>query len=381
MKLSTGIEKLDEILDGGIDSHSSVLILTDTMVDKATFAQHILSRRIMEGDKAIYLTTTKLPSKILKNMYNHGFETEGIVFIDCISHTLGKESPEKFVLQEKLTEVENAWKKTIELMDRALRETEGFKFFVFDCLESFMGLGAETISKEIEKLKEDARDLRTTFLFLFTDWGYEKEEIEKLKKSFDKVIELGTIEKKLIWMNYFTVEGKPKVLFAITPAGVGVYVPKILVTGPYHAGKSSLIKLLSEKSVSVDRLGTTIALDHGYIEKKGLVCDIFGTPGQERFDWILKILAKDTWGVILVVDSTKPETFPRALEMLNKVKGEGIAFVVFANKQDLPNALKPEEVKKKLGVPDVIGTSVIKGEGCEEGLKMLFDKIFKLRAI
>ncbi|MEM7825769.1 MAG: GTP-binding protein, partial [Candidatus Aenigmatarchaeota archaeon] len=188
----------------------------------------------------------------------------------------------------------------------------------------------------------------------------------------DTVRRLYTIEKKLLWMNYFQYDDSPKILFQITQTGVNIYVPKILVTGPFGAGKSSTIHSLSERAVSIDKLGTTIALDHGYIEKKGLVCDIFGTPGQERFDWILKILSRDVWGVILVVDSTKPETFERAKEMLEKVRGYEIPFVIFANKQDLPNALSLEEIKRILGFEDVIGTSAVKKEGVEEGLKLLF---------
>jgi len=70
--------------------------------------------------------------------------------------------------------------------------------------------------------------------------------------------------------------------FVVQP---GVYIPKILVTGPYNAGKSSFVKKISKKSVSVDRKAlsafpTTIALDIGHLEYKGFVADVFGTPGQ-----------------------------------------------------------------------------------------------------
>jgi small GTP-binding protein len=381
MKLKVGIEKLEEMLDGGIDSNSSVLLLTDTMVDKASFAQHMLSARIIDGDVGIYLTTSKTPEQILRNMYEHGWESKGIVFVDCISQTLGKESDAKYLLREAITNVEAAWKGTVELFEKALTETQGFKFAIFDCLETFMGVCAEEIAKKIVEWKNLLEKTKTTCIYLFTNWGYREEDIKKICDAADIVIDLGTIEKKLLWMNYFTVKDKPKVFFSILPTGVSLYIPKILVTGPFHAGKSSIIHALSEKAVSVDRLGTTVALDHGYIEKKGMICDIFGTPGQERFDWILKILAKDTWGIILVVDSTKPETFGRAIEMLSQVKEYGIAFIVFANKQDLPNALKPEEVAKKMGVAreDVVGTSALTKAGLEEGLKALFDKIFKIK--
>lgn len=381
MKISTGIEKLDEILGGGIESNSAVLLLTGTLIDKSSFSQHILSTRILDGDKGIYLTTSKQPSVILKNMYEHGWESKGIIFVDCISFTLKQESDAKYVLKTLVTKPEEAWEETLKLLEQALNEIPGLKTVVFDCLEVFMGIGANRIADDIKKLKNTLEKTKSTCLFLFTDWGYSKEELEEVCSVMDSVIKLDSIEKKLLWMNYFQYNDSPKILFQITQVGVNIYVPKILVTGPFGAGKSSTIHSLSERAVSIDKLGTTIALDHGYIEKKGLVCDIFGTPGQERFDWILKILSRDVWGVILVIDSTKPETFERAKEMLEKVRGYEIPFVVFANKQDLPNALNLDKIKRILGFEDIVGTSAIKKEGLEEGLKLLFDKIFKLKII
>ncbi|MCS7106349.1 MAG: GTP-binding protein [Candidatus Aenigmarchaeota archaeon] len=381
MKISTGIEKLDEVLGGGVESNSAILLLTGTLIDKSSFSQHILSTRISEGDRGVYLTTSKPPTVILKNMYEHGWLSENIVFVDCISFTLKQESDAKYVLRTFVTKPEEAWEETLKLFEQALRETPGLKTAVFDCLEVFMGVGAGRVAEGIKRLKDIFDETKTTCFFLFTNWGYSEEELNEVCSIMDTVIKLDTLEKKLLWMNYFQYDDSPKILFQITQTGVNIYVPKILVTGPFGAGKSSTIHSLSEKAVSIDKLGTTIALDHGYIEKKGLVCDIFGTPGQERFDWILKILARDVWGVILVVDSTKPETFERAKEMLEKVRGYEIPFVVFANKQDLPEALSVEEIKKVLGFEDVVGTCAIKKEGLEEGLRLLFDKIFKLKTI
>lgn len=379
MKLKTGIEKLDEILDGGMDSGSVVLIISDTLVDKASFAQHILSQRILDGDKGIYITTTKIPKQILKNMYEHGFEFSNIEFIDCISFTYERESEAKYIVKEKIINVENSWNELNNIFIKTMNEIQGFKTIVFDSLETFMSIGADKIIEKIKEWKNLVESSNSLMIILLTNWGYSKEEIELIKNNVDKVIQVGTIEKKLTWINYFSVENKPKIFFTITATGVNLYIPKILVTGPYHAGKSSTVKSLSERAVSVNRLGTTIALDHGYIERKGIVCDIFGTPGQERFDWILKILAKDVWGIILIVDSTKPETFGRALEMLEKAREENIPFVIFANKQDLSNALSPKEIAKMFNVneEDVIPTSAIKNEGLEEGLKRLINKIFK----
>jgi len=376
MKFTSGIPKLDEVLDGGIKYDSTVLILADPLVDVATFAQQMLSHRLGEGDNCIYLSTNKLPKDIESNMYKHGFNRDGLIFIDCLSYTLNKKSDAKYVLEHSITEGRITWDEVRKLWENVLLSEGGRKFAVWDCLQTFMGFSNE-IPDFIKKCKALNEDTKTTSVFILTNWGYDKNEIERIKNAFDVVIETATVAKKLLLLNYYKVDDKPAIPFQITLTGVTLYVPKILITGPYNAGKSTLVKQLSETAVSVDRLGTTIALDHGYVEKKGFACNLFGTPGQERFDWIMEVLSKDVWGVILIVDSTQPETFPRALEMLEKVKAEHIPFVVFANKQDVEGALPPEEVKKRLGVPIVIGGSAMKGENTEKALSVLFDEILK----
>ncbi|MDX1611920.1 MAG: GTP-binding protein, partial [Candidatus Thermoplasmatota archaeon] len=142
--------------------------------------------------------------------------------------------------------------------------------------------------------------------------------------------------------------------------GVHVYIPKVVVTGPYNAGKSTFVHTVSDTAVSVDRLGTTVALDHGHVTINGVTADIFGTPGQARFDPILRTVAGQALGVIVLVDATKPDTFPRARELLEKTVVHGIPVIIAANKQDLPGALTPEEVEARLKPPrhvKVIGCS------------------------
>jgi signal recognition particle receptor subunit beta len=86
---------------------------------------------------------------------------------------------------------------------------------------------------------------------------------------------------------------------------------------------------------------------------------LFGTVGQPRFDPILELLGGEALGVILVIDSTKPEEFLRAKEMMLKAKVHGLPYVVAANKQDLPSAVSVGEIKTKMNIPhdvEVIGT-------------------------
>ena len=86
---------------------------------------------------------------------------------------------------------------------------------------------------------------------------------------------------------------------------------KILFTGTMGAGKTTAIAAVSEippmrtdvrnTDDSVSKATTTVALDNG--EKLRL----YGTPGQERFAFMWRILARGALGLIILIDNTRPD--------------------------------------------------------------------------
>jgi len=200
------------------------------------------------------------------------------------------------------------------------------------------------------------------------------------------VIKVGGISKRVVYGQYYgvlradwTKTNEKAILFKLVrPGGIKAFIPKVLVTGPFNAGKSTFVHALSTRSVSVDRLGTTVALDHGYVEHKGFSADIFGTPGQKRFDPIIKLLGGEALGIFLVVDSTRPEDFPRAVTMLEMTSRFGLPYVVVANKQDLEGALSLEEIRKMLNIHEdvpVVPASAVQKKGVLEAFEALVDMV------
>jgi small GTP-binding protein len=230
-----------------------------------------------------------------------------------------------------------------------------------DSVSTFLDMGVneeDTLDKIGTLIKE--LNLQGVFIIsLFVDWGYDNKIVARVKDIFENIVELKPVERQVIFLSYFNVSkkfgkknGNLEFPFKVLkPGGVRVFIPKILVTGPYHAGKSSFVQSASTRAVSVNRVGTTIALDFGHVDLGGFAVDLFGTPGQERFDPILELLAGESLGVILVVDSTKPETFGRAMEMVEKTRTTGLPIVIAANKSDLPGALTIKGIKKRMGLP------------------------------
>lgn len=133
---------------------------------------------------------------------------------------------------------------------------------------------------------------------------------------------------------------------------------KMVVTGPFNSGKTAFIQSVSEIDVvsterkitsQAERIKetTTVAMDFGRITvDEDLVLYLFGTPGQKRFDFMWEILSEGMLGFIVMVDSTRPETFREAKRILETFRAYApTPYVVAANKQDMPDAWDVEDLK------------------------------------
>jgi uncharacterized protein len=146
---------------------------------------------------------------------------------------------------------------------------------------------------------------------------------------------------------------------------------KMVITGPFSSGKTEFIRSISEIDVVTTERGisseaertvkesTTVAMDFGRITvDDDLVLYLFGTPGQRRFDFMWEILAEGMLGFVVMVDSTKPETFREAKSILETFRAYApTPYVVAANKQDMPDAWNTNDLRIALRI--------------EEGVKLL----------
>jgi small GTP-binding protein len=136
---------------------------------------------------------------------------------------------------------------------------------------------------------------------------------------------------------------------------------KIVVTGPFNSGKTEFIQSVSEidvvsteRKISSDvekvKETTTVAMDFGRITvDDDLVLYLFGTPGQKRFDFMWEILSEGMLGFIVMVDSTRPETFREARNILETFKAYApTPYVVAANKQDCKDAWDLDDMRLAL---------------------------------
>src|SRR3972149_6899383 len=136
---------------------------------------------------------------------------------------------------------------------------------------------------------------------------------------------------------------------------------KMVITGPFNSGKTQFIRSVSEidvvsteRKISTDvekvKDQTTVAMDFGRITvDDDLVLYLFGTPGQRRFDFMWEILSEGMLGFIVMVDSTRPETFREARSILETFRAYApTPFVVAANKQDIEDAWELGDMRHAL---------------------------------
>jgi small GTP-binding protein len=140
---------------------------------------------------------------------------------------------------------------------------------------------------------------------------------------------------------------------------------KVVVTGPFNAGKTTFIKAVSEITVlSTERQvsdasgegsgETTVAMDFGRITiADDVVLYLFGTPGQERFSFMWETLSEGMLGFVLLVDAEDPESFEDAKSMIEFFRNmSDVPFVVAANKVPPTDVRTLRSVRASIGLSD-----------------------------
>lgn len=149
---------------------------------------------------------------------------------------------------------------------------------------------------------------------------------------------------------------------------------KIVILGSADSGKTTTLETLlnrrNEKVTKIECKGTTVSLDYGNTIINGEKIHIFGSPGQERFQFMREILSNGLSGAIVVIDNSIGIT-DTDIQIMNNLNANSVPYVVFANKQDIaPGNLESEYIESNILV---IPTIANEGEGIQEGLEILLE--------
>lgn len=129
---------------------------------------------------------------------------------------------------------------------------------------------------------------------------------------------------------------------------------KVALMGAGYAGKSTLIRLLTDNVTKLEsKYKPTAGMDCGTITLDGdTKITLIEIGGQTHFEFMWPEFMKGSRMVVVVTEST-PKAVLKTRQLLEKYKHllEGMQVIAIANKQDLPGSMKPESVQDLLGVP------------------------------
>ncbi|KAH7035318.1 ADP-ribosylation factor 1 [Microdochium trichocladiopsis] len=155
---------------------------------------------------------------------------------------------------------------------------------------------------------------------------------------------------------------------------------RILMVGLDAAGKTTILyKLkLGEIVTTIPTIGFNVET----VEYKNIQFTVWDVGGQDKIRPLWRHYFQNTQGIIFVVDSNDRDRIVEAREelqrMLNEDELRDAILLVFANKQDLPNAMNAAEITDKLGLHGlrqrawyIQSTCATSGDGLYEGLEWL----------
>lgn len=166
----------------------------------------------------------------------------------------------------------------------------------------------------------------------------------------------------------------------------GKQAMRILMVGLDAAGKTTILyKLkLGEIVTTIPTIGFNVET----VEYKNISFTVWDVGGQDKIRPLWRHYFTNTQGLIFVVDSNDRERMEEASaelsRMINEDELKDAVLLVFANKQDLPNALTASEMTEKLGLNKLHGRKwyiqqacATQGTGLYEGLDWLSNELSK----
>ncbi|XP_062522740.1 ADP-ribosylation factor 4-like [Corticium candelabrum] len=159
---------------------------------------------------------------------------------------------------------------------------------------------------------------------------------------------------------------------------------RILMVGLDAAGKTTILyKLkLGEVVTTIPTIGFNVET----VQYKNISFTVWDVGGQDKIRPLWRHYFQNTQGLIYVVDSNDRERIQESRDELNKMLQEDelrdAVLLVFANKQDLPNAMSCAEVSQELGLTElrnkkwyIQAACATQSTGLYEGLDWLSDTL------
>jgi len=152
---------------------------------------------------------------------------------------------------------------------------------------------------------------------------------------------------------------------------------RILMLGLDNAGKTTILKKFNGEDITT--ISPTLGFNIKTLEHNGYSLNIWDVGGQKSLRSYWRNYFETTDGLIWVVDSADKRRLEDCKKELHQLLQEerllGATLLVFANKQDLPGALKADEIKEALDLDSIkthhwkiVWCSAVTGENLLQGM-------------
>ncbi|MHA2035964.1 MAG: ADP-ribosylation factor-like protein [Promethearchaeota archaeon] len=207
--------------------------------------------------------------------------------------------------------------------------------------------GPETGSYEFFEYKLSyITDEKTNLVLLFvTGLGDDFKDVEPQLKKFKKEF----IE---FYGEDFTKDGFEIIGEVLDPIVDTIHrnlKPKISIVGFSGVGKTTTTRLIKSEEIPMQHI-PTITGEVATIKIGKLSFFLWDFAGQDQFDFLWEKFIRGSDAVLLMTDSTL-ENLEKSrffIELVNKAVPYA-RFAVIANKQDLPHAMKIEDIERLMG--------------------------------
>lgn len=159
---------------------------------------------------------------------------------------------------------------------------------------------------------------------------------------------------------------------------------RLLMLGLDAAGKTTILyKLkLGQDVTTIPTVGFNVET----VTYKNVKFTVWDVGGQDKIRSLWRHYFSGTQGLIFVIDSSDRARLAEAKQELHRIIGDremrDSLLLVFANKQDLENAVKPQEITEALELSKlkdkiwyVVPSCATTGEGLLEGLAWLSNNV------
>lgn len=155
---------------------------------------------------------------------------------------------------------------------------------------------------------------------------------------------------------------------------------KLMMVGLDAAGKTTILYKL--KLGEVVTTIPTVGFNVEQVEYKNIRMTVWDIGGQDKIRKLWRYYYQGVQGIIFVVDSSDRDRVEDAREELDKLMTadelRDASVLVYANKQDLPGAMRASELADKLRLRDlrsgrwfIQSACAVSGDGIYEGLDWL----------